>query len=53
VALGGGYIATIVSDVDDDVRATIVDDVRNDLAAFVSSGSLAFPIASHLLLAHA
>jgi hypothetical protein len=45
-------LATILPHIDV-VRAAIVDDVGNDLKENVSAGGLAFPIESHLVLAHA
>jgi hypothetical protein len=44
-------LAEIMADVEEHVRGAIADDVANDLKAYVTRGSLKFPIESHLLLA--
>jgi ubiquinone/menaquinone biosynthesis C-methylase UbiE len=44
-------VATIVAQVDDGVRAAIVEDVATDLKESMSAGGLAFRIETHLVLA--
>jgi ubiquinone/menaquinone biosynthesis C-methylase UbiE len=45
-------LARMFADIDEHVRAAIVDDVANDVKTYASTGRLAFPIESHLLLAY-